>query len=94
MDGIDNQVPKGVAAGLKVRGAVRVSGSPVQAQPTAAKAAQVPVSTVASAGVQPPVDQDRVTEIRRAIESGRYPVVPAKIADAMIAAGLLLRVSE
>jgi len=94
MDGIDNQVPKGVAAGLKARGAVRVSGSPVQAEPTAAKAPQVPVSTVASAGVQPPVDQDRVTEIRRAIESGRYPVVPAKIADAMIAAGLLLRVSE
>jgi len=95
MDGIDNQVPKGIAAGLKARGAVRVSGSPAaQAEPTATKAAQTPVSSVATAGVNAPVDQDRVNEIRRAIETGRYPVVPAKIADAMIAAGLLLRVGD
>ena len=40
---------------------------------------------------QPPVDADRVQVIRKAIESGTYPIVPAKIADAMIAAGLLLR---
>lgn len=38
-----------------------------------------------------PVDAERVGEIRRAIESGRYPLVPARVADAMIAAGLLLR---
>ena len=37
-----------------------------------------------------PVDAERVGEIRRAIESGRYPLVPARVADAMIAAGLLL----
>ena len=29
--------------------------------------------------------------IRHAIETGKYPVIPAKIADAMIAAGMLLR---
>ena len=40
---------------------------------------------------QPPVDADRVAEIRKAIEQGTYPIVPAKVADAMIAAGLLLR---
>ena len=39
----------------------------------------------------PPVDTDRVHEIRRAIEQGTYPIVPARVADAMIAAGLLLR---
>lgn len=39
----------------------------------------------------PPVDTDRIAVIRKAVESGEYPVVPAKIADAMIAAGLLLR---
>ena len=39
----------------------------------------------------PPVDTDRVAEIRKAIERGQYPIVPAKVADAMIAAGLLLR---
>jgi negative regulator of flagellin synthesis FlgM len=41
-----------------------------------------------------PVDLDRVDVIRRAIEAGQYPVFPAKIADAMIAAGLLLRKGE
>ncbi len=40
---------------------------------------------------QPPVDAERVQQIRQAIEDGRYPIVPAKVADAMIAAGLLLR---
>lgn len=37
------------------------------------------------------VDVDRVADIRRAIESGKYPMVPARVADAMIAAGMLLR---
>lgn len=40
---------------------------------------------------QPPVDADRVDLIRKAIETGDYPLVPTKIADAMIAAGILLR---
>lgn len=38
-----------------------------------------------------PVDTSRVEEIRKAVESGTYPLIPAKIADAMIAAGVLLR---
>lgn len=38
-----------------------------------------------------PVDTDRVETIRKAVESGQYPVLPVKIADAMIAAGMLLR---
>lgn len=40
---------------------------------------------------QAPVDAERVQVIRHAIETGAYPVIPTKIADAMIAAGLLLR---
>lgn len=43
------------------------------------------------AGGQPPVDQARVAEIRKAIEAGRYPVIPMRVADALIASGLLLR---
>ncbi len=39
----------------------------------------------------PPVDTERVADIRHAIEIGKYPLVPARVADAMIAAGLLLR---
>jgi len=38
-----------------------------------------------------PVNADRVAEIRKAIERGNYPVLPMKVADAIIAAGLLLR---
>jgi negative regulator of flagellin synthesis FlgM len=41
-----------------------------------------------------PVDSDRVEMVRKAVESGNYPLVPAKIADAIIAAGLLLRKGE
>lgn len=51
-------------------------------------------AVVRSAALDPgpqPVDTDRVTEIRRAIQQGNYPIVPTKVADAMIAAGLLLR---
>lgn len=40
---------------------------------------------------QPPIDAERVAVIRRAIETGNYPIIPARVADAMIAAGLLLR---
>lgn len=35
---------------------------------------------------KPPVDDDRVAEIRAALRDGSYPLVPTKIADAMIAA--------
>lgn len=38
-----------------------------------------------------PVDVERVEQVRKAVESGAYPLLPAKIADAMIAAGILLR---
>ncbi len=38
-----------------------------------------------------PVDGERVAEVRKAVENGTYPLLPAKVADAIIAAGLLLR---
>lgn len=38
-----------------------------------------------------PVDNERVAEVRKAVESGTYPLLPMKVADAIIAAGLLLR---
>lgn len=61
------------------------------AAPAAGSAAQVERSSALDAGAKPPVDAERVKIIRHAIETGAYPVVPAKIADAMIAAGMLLR---
>ena len=41
-----------------------------------------------------PVDGERVGEIRRAIRNGTYPLLPTKVADAIIAAGILLRTGE
>ena len=45
----------------------------------------IEVGSAVSAG-QPPVDDNRVAEIREALRDGTYPLVPTKIADAMIAA--------
>ncbi len=55
----------------------------------ATAAVRVETSTSFDA-LQPPVDQARVTEIRNALKQGNYPLYPTKIADAMIAAPLLL----
>lgn len=57
----------------------------------------IPSATVLSDALdpgQPPIDFDRVSQIRKAIEDGRYPLVPQRVADAMIAAGLLLRTGK
>ena len=42
----------------------------------------------------PPVDTDRVVEVREALRKGTYPLVPAQIADAMIAAQLRPAIGE
>ena len=46
-------------------------------------------STAGAAGIassSPPIDTDRVSQIRDALKEGSYPLIPAKIADAIIAA--------
>ena len=40
-----------------------------------------------------PVDAARVAAIKKAIQNNSYPLNPARIGDAMIAAGLLLRIA-
>ncbi len=57
-------------------------------------ATQVQRSSALDAGSVAPVDVERVKDIRQAIEKGNYPLVPARIADAMIAAGMLLRTAS
>ena len=39
----------------------------------------------------PPIDNERVEAIKQALADGRFPLIPAKTADAMIAAKLILR---
>lgn len=43
---------------------------------------------------QPPVDAERVAQIREALKDGNYPILPVKIADAMIAARMMLGLGE
>lgn len=61
--------------------------APAKAE-TAAPAVEIDATL---SGGEPPVDAARIDEIRKAIEQGRYPVIPMRVADALIASGLLLR---
>ena len=72
---------------------VATTSTTVAQQPAAHsnEAAAMVSSTVLNAG-EMPVDSDRVSVIRKAIQSGNYPLFPTKISDAMIAAGILLQV--
>ena len=77
--------------GLARDGAGKTSGAAAASAPLAASGNGVAVETGAriSAG-QTPVDTDRVDVIRQALRDGSYPIVPAKITDALIAARLML----
>lgn len=70
--------------------AASTANATVATTASTAAAASVQTSSALDAG-SVPVDQDRVSQIRDAIRSGNYPLVPAKIGDAMIAAGMFLR---
>ena len=82
------------AVSLTVRGS-RVGGS--SDQPAKAETADAEVVTpnvvrgdALDAG-EVPVNAERVTQIRKALEQGTYPILPTSVADAIIAAGLILR---
>jgi negative regulator of flagellin synthesis FlgM len=73
---------------------VSANSSPAAASgPSVAAKPAVATSEALEPG-QAPVDAERVSQIRKAVESGSYPLVPARIADAMIAAGMFLRSSK
>lgn len=92
----------GLGAGPSVEPAVtrrlatspaRAVGSAAPAAPAASDAAAMVATRALDAGAMP-VDAERVATIKKAIEENRYPVVPLKVSDALIAAGLLLRVTK
>ena len=82
--------PAAIASGP---GSTATSPASVSATTQAAPDPAV-VSSVALNPGSAPVDTDRVTQIRKAIETGTYPLIPTKISDAMIAAGLTLRIRK
>ncbi|WP_448502404.1 flagellar biosynthesis anti-sigma factor FlgM [Sphingomonas sp.] len=55
------------------------------ARATAGLQASALVSSARDMAQKPPVDADRVAEIRKAIADGRYPLLPYRIADHMLA---------
>lgn len=67
--------------------------APAEPKAKAKEGVAVEVSNNVSAG-EPPVAADRVQEVRSALQDGTYPIVPAQIADAMIAARLSLTVTS
>jgi len=75
--------------------AIRASpyGASPERKPAAVPDAAVEIEAAALAAA-PPVDADRVAAIRAALADGSYPLVPTRIADAMIAAGLRLSLGQ
>ena len=72
-----------------------VSSAPTPSAPTPAPAPRTEAEMVSrseslSAGSSAPVDTDRVSQIRTALKEGTYPLVPASVADAMIASRFML----
>jgi len=67
------------ASGERPKGATQTSAAPIVATSEALDPGSIPINT------------DRVAEVRHAIETGNYPLLPTKVADEIIAAGLLLR---
>lgn len=76
-----------------LRNAAGLSETETEKKPADNAKAEVVRSEAFAAG-QAPIDTDRVALIRKAVENGTYPVNPAKVADAIIAAKLLLRVAK
>ena len=72
---------------------VRAVSSSTNSLPQPAVQAGVETSTAVDAGAVP-VDQARVALIKQAIQANSYPLNPARIGDAMIAAGMMLRMQK
>jgi negative regulator of flagellin synthesis FlgM len=65
------------------------------AKPAAANQSGISVEVTGKVDAgEPPVAADRVSEVRQALQDGSYPIVPAQIADAMIAARLSLTIDS
>jgi len=93
MDRIELQGTNAIRARLAAQGAAPVARAE-RIKPTTGDATQsvaAELSAVGLAGAEPPIDQERVSEIRKAVEQGTYPLLPARVADELIAAGFMLR---
>ncbi len=86
---------RAVAAGERAQIEARPRpAAPVGGSPAPAAGISLEVSAPDTAAAAPPVDAERVAQIRDALRDGSYPLVPTKIADAMIAAQVSLSLPE
>lgn len=83
---------RAVASGERAQIEARTR-SAAAAPATAAPGISLEVSATSDAA-SPPVDAERVSQIKAALRDGSYPLVPTKIADAMIAAQVSLSLPE
>ena len=86
--------PVGAVDARLARAADSRSGPSPKAEAAASSASSPVVQSEALAALdpgQPPVNAERVAQVRKAVETGTYPLVPATVADAIIAAGVILR---
>ena len=69
--------------------ATRASAPAAGTAPAAAKAVTGDTSALSglanAMAAQPPVNQERIAQIKKAIADGNFPILPATIADQMIA---------
>lgn len=92
---VDSVAPRPVSSEAKVQRvslARSVANAPsANAPPATGPETRPQTDTAALSGVaeamasSPPVDVDRVARVKRAIERGDFPILPATIADRMIA---------
>lgn len=82
--------PVGAVDARLARAADSRTGPSPKADVTASPVVQSEALAALDPG-QPPVNAERVAQVRKAVESGTYPLVPATVADAIIAAGVILR---
>ena len=82
--------------GAKTPLPVKASAPRVAAKPSVARASDAAAQTRSAAAdsvmaaakeasKQAPVDSERVAQIRKAVQSGKFPILPATIADRLIA---------
>lgn len=74
-----------VISDLRVGAVARVAPSATPDAPVAAAAPEAPATLAKSLAATPPVDIDRVAQIKSAIANGTFPLSPARIADQLIA---------
>ena len=86
--------PRALSAADRAQIEARTRPAATPGSPAAAPGISLEVSSAADAAASPPVDAERVAQIRDALREGSYPLVPTRIVDAMIAAQVSLSLPD